>query len=124
MELRRNEFQNTATKAAQFRQEAAIGDSGLTPLGAAVTPRSPQFPNKPLILMGSLCLGVAFGVMVALLMELFGRRVRGVEDLQSSIDLPLLAVVAAPPNPGASRGLRRAIRINSPSPRRGRAALA
>jgi uncharacterized protein involved in exopolysaccharide biosynthesis len=124
VELRRNEFQTTATKAAQFRQEAAIGDSGLTPLGAAVVPRSPQFPNKTLILLGSLSMGLAVGVLVALLLELLGRRVRGVEDLQSSVDLPLLAVVAAAPNPHPSSAFRLGLRLALPKLRQGKVARA
>ena len=124
VDLRRNEFQTTATKAAQFRQEAAIGDSGLTPLGAAVTPRSPQFPNKPLMLAGSLSLGMAAGVLFALLLELLGRRVRGVEDLQSSIDLPLLAVVADAPKPHFSSVFRLVDRAGAPRVRLGKAARA
>jgi succinoglycan biosynthesis transport protein ExoP len=119
VDLRHDEFTATSAKAAQFRQEAALSDSGLTPLGAAVTPKSPQFPNYMLIIPGSLFLGLAVGVLVALLMELFGRRVRGVEDLASVVDLPLLAVVAAAPNPRSSRSFRRAWRPPSlPWPRR------
>lgn len=98
VELRRDEFQTATTKAAQFRQEAAIADTGLVPLGAAVTPKAPVFPNKVLIIPGSAVLGLAAGVVFALLMELFNRRIRGVEDLRWAVDAPLLAVISAPPS--------------------------
>jgi polysaccharide biosynthesis transport protein len=104
VELRRDEYNKMAARAADLRQEAAIGETGLTMLGSAVTPQHPAFPNKPLIFGGSLGLGLAVGVLVGLLMELFGRRVRGVEDL-SAIDAPVLAIIpaAATPVTGAKR---------------------
>ena len=69
----------------------------MTALGVAATPRKPTFPNIPLILGGALALGFAMGILVALLRELFGRRVRGIEDMQSAFDVPLLAVVKPTP---------------------------
>lgn len=65
-------------------------------LGSAVAPQNPAFPNMPLIVFGSLTLGLGVGVLVGLLMEMFGRRVRGPEDLWAAIDAPLIAVIAAP----------------------------
>lgn len=106
VDLRRDQFNKTATRAADLRQEAAVADTGLTPLGSAVTPQRPVFPNKPLIVVGSIGLGAALGVLVALLMELFARRVRGLEDLQA-MDVPLLAVIGGPP---AERRLRLPLR--------------
>jgi polysaccharide biosynthesis transport protein len=95
--LLKAEYDKTTGRIAELRQEAAIGDTGLTPLGNAATPRSPAFPNMPLIIAGSLVLGFAAGVLIALLVELFSRRVRGIEDMQSFAGVPLLAVVAGPP---------------------------
>ena len=94
VELLRDEYNKTAAKAADLRQEATIGETGLTVLGAAVTPQKPTFPDKPLIFGGSLGLGLAIGVLVGLLMELFARRVRGAEDLQV-IGAPLLTIIPA-----------------------------
>ena len=90
-----------------------MADTGLTPLDAAVTPKSPIFPNKLLILGGAIALGLGVGVLVALLAELFGRRVRGYEDLASAIDAPLLAIIAGP----AKRRRRRLPRLAWPRPR-------
>jgi uncharacterized protein involved in exopolysaccharide biosynthesis len=96
LDMRRDQYEKTSARAAELRQQAAAIDSGLTPLGAAVTPKDPVFPNMLLIIPGSFVLGMAVGVLIALLSELLGRRVRGVEDLQSAIDVPLLAVIGAP----------------------------
>ncbi|HXU99989.1 MAG TPA: GNVR domain-containing protein [Caulobacteraceae bacterium] len=95
VDLRRDQYAKTAAKAAQLRQEATIGETGLTVLGAATTPQKPSFPNKPLILAGALGFGAAAGVLVALLFELFTRRVRGVEDLAAIEDMDILAIVPA-----------------------------
>jgi polysaccharide biosynthesis transport protein len=109
--LRREQYNKTATRAAELLQEAAIGDSGLKGLGGAVTPQDAVFPNKPLILGGALVFGLGIGVLVALLCELFGRRVRGIEDLQP-IQVPVLAVIAAPEGKRTLRAaLRRPARI-------------
>lgn len=96
----RDLYSRTAQKAAEFRQEAAASIDNITPLGGAVTPKAPSFPNKPLILGGSLGLGVGFGILCAVLWELFARRVRGVEDLASTTGVLVLAVITAPSKPG------------------------
>jgi uncharacterized protein involved in exopolysaccharide biosynthesis len=99
VELRRDEFNKSTAKAADYRQQAVAGDAGITPLGPATAPKDPVFPNWLLLGPGSIVLGFGTGMMVALLMELFGRRVRGPEDLSSAIDAPLITIVAAPPKP-------------------------
>ncbi len=101
VDLRRDQFNKISTRAADAREGSAVVDVGLTPLGNAVTPASPVFPNVPLIMFGSLGLGLAFGVAIALLAELMGRRVRGVEDLQRAVDVPVLAVVGGSAKDGA-----------------------
>ncbi len=104
VDLRSAQYDAAMTKAAQLRQDAGAADTGLTNLGPAAPPASPMFPNWLLIIPGSLGLGLGVGVLMALLTELFARRVRGPEDLQSSFDAPLLAVIAAPAKP-KKRGL-------------------
>jgi uncharacterized protein involved in exopolysaccharide biosynthesis len=94
--VRRDQFNRTQAKAAELRLQAAVTDSGLSPMGGATVPPHPDFPNKPLIVLGSLALGLGMGVLVALLAELLARRVRGAEDLQSLIDAPVLGVISGP----------------------------
>lgn len=96
VDLRRAQFDKTSNRAAEYSQEAGVADTGITPLGAAITPAKPSFPNVPLIVAGSLGLGLAMGLLMALLVEFMGRRIRGPEDLQALEEAPLLAVVSAP----------------------------
>ena len=104
--LRRELYTDTSKKAAEFRHEAAAPVTGITLLGGAVTPEKPKFPNWPLVIIGSLVLGLGAGVGTGLLLELFGRRVRGPEDLQTGLEAPLLAIVTVPASVKKSRGKR------------------
>src|SRR6185437_4270716 len=104
--LRQDQYSKTAARAAELRQEAMIGDTGLTVMGPAAVPQRPKFPNKTLILGGSLGLGLASGVLIGLILELLGRRVRGVEDLRST-GLPVLAVIPAAISTGPAVGVAR-----------------
>ncbi|MBS0332230.1 MAG: chain length determinant protein, partial [Proteobacteria bacterium] len=70
------QYDKTASRAAELKQQAATVETGLTPLGNAVTPSAPSFPKVPLIMIGSLVLGLGGGVLMSLLVEFFARRVR------------------------------------------------
>jgi succinoglycan biosynthesis transport protein ExoP len=91
--LRRDLYTKIIEKAAEYRREAAAPVTNVVLLGNAITPQKPKFPNWPLVIGGSLVIGLGFGLGLGLLMELFGRRVRGPEDLANVIDAPVLAIV-------------------------------
>lgn len=95
----REQYSRATARAADYRQEAAVTDPGMSPMGNAVTPTKPTFPKVPLILGGAGVMGLVMGMLVALLLELFARRVRSSEDMQSSFDIPLLAVIKTAPAP-------------------------
>lgn len=80
-------------RSAELRQEGAVADAGIAVLSEAFPPKSPSFPNKPLILGGGVGLGAAIGLLLSLITELLRRRVRGVEDLQNALHAPVLAVI-------------------------------
>lgn len=122
--IRREQFTKAASRTAALRQEAEIGESGITPLDSATAPRQPSFPNVPLIMFGSLGFGLGFGVLVALLAELFGRRVRSEEDISLALDAPLLAVVAAAPRARRALPSVRSVTGRRSAPRRTKAARA
>lgn len=112
----REQVQNTAKRAAQLQQESESTETGLSFLGSATAPRSPSFPNIPLITLGAMMLGLALGVGLAILIELLNRKVRGPHDL-SSIGIPMLGMIElAPQQPGQTL-LQRTRRL-LPSPRK------
>lgn len=94
--IRQEQYNKAVAREADFRQQAAVVDAGVSPLGAAYVPQTPSYPNKPLIIGGSLGLGLAFGILIALLTELLDRRVRSPEDLTSALGLPVLAIIRLP----------------------------
>jgi succinoglycan biosynthesis transport protein ExoP len=93
VDTRQDQYNKTVAREADFRQQAAIVDAGLFALGAASVPQTPSFPNQPLIIGGSLGVGLMFGLLIALLIELLDRRVRSPEDLSTALGLPVLAVL-------------------------------
>ncbi len=95
VELQRDFYNKTAQKEIDFRQQAAATDAGVTALGNASAPLTPSYPKIPLIVGGSFGLGFGLGILLALLIELLNRRVRGAEDLQSLLGVPLLTVLEA-----------------------------
>lgn len=84
VQVLKNQFDKAAGRAADLEQQAQTAEAGITLLGSAVTPTSPEFPNIPLIMIGATALGFAFGLLTALTIELLSRRVRGPEDLANS----------------------------------------
>ena len=93
IDLRRDQYNKGVARAAQLRQEAEIAEAGVIPLANAITPQSPAFPKKGLMITAAVFGGLGLGVLVGLLIELFGRRVRSAEDLAGAIDAPVLAVI-------------------------------
>ena len=78
----RDQYQKAAVRMAELQQQGQASDMGFTMLGNAVPPESPDFPKWPLLVFGSFGLGAALGLLVALVIELISRRVRGMEDLR------------------------------------------
>lgn len=90
----RDQYAKTVARATELEQEAASNEAGMTLLGDAVAPQSPSFPNMPLIIIGSIGLGLGMGVLASLLIELLYRKVRCVEDLRLA-SVPVLGAMAA-----------------------------
>jgi uncharacterized protein involved in exopolysaccharide biosynthesis len=104
VDLRREQLDKTLGKAAELSQQADVAETGISLMGPVVTPQKPDFPNKPLILGGSIGLGMVMGLVLSVLLELLGRRVRTPADMRAAVEAPLLAVIGAPVNePRASR---------------------
>lgn len=113
IDLRRDQYNKALARAAQLNQESEVLEAGVVPLAAAATPQEPDFPKKGLTMGVSIPLGIAFGVFLALLLELITRRIRSANDLHSVVDAPVLAVLH---NPAARR--RRRLRLPVRQPKR------
>ena len=100
----RNQYQATAQRAAQLDQEAQSNESGLTLLNDAIVPQTREFPQYPKIIALSLMAGLGIGLLLALLLELFRRRVRGVEELRF-VDAPVLGAMHTAPKPSNQSAL-------------------
>jgi succinoglycan biosynthesis transport protein ExoP len=96
VDLRRDGYKKTAARGAELALQAALTDSGLTPMGIVLAPTKPTFPNKPLMLGGAAGLGIGLGLGLSLLLELLNRRVRGVEDLNLSNEVLCIGVIRSP----------------------------
>lgn len=108
IDMKRDQYQKFASSAAQLRVQADVGETSLEPLGNATAPAKPSFPNVPLIIGGSIGLGLALGVGLALLVELLNRRIRSDTDLEHAAGVPVFSVVGSTRNPNGlvSRILR------------------
>ena len=105
----RDQYAKASVRAAELQQQSESGESGFTVLGNAVAPDSPDFPKWPLLIVGSIGLGAALGLLVALAIELLGRRIRGIEDLQHE-RVPVFGMMTAlPPHKPRRRLWRRSL---------------
>jgi uncharacterized protein involved in exopolysaccharide biosynthesis len=93
----RDQLAKTAQRAAEFELQGQTTESGLEPLGNAALPSKSSRPSVILLLIGGLVVGAAFGAVVALLLELLFRRIRGIEDIEA-LGLPVLAQMPVPPS--------------------------
>jgi polysaccharide biosynthesis transport protein len=91
--LKQDQYVKAAQRVADLRLEASSDDAGMTMLSEATAPTSPYYPNVPLIIGGAAGFGAGLGLLIALLVELLGRRVRSPEDLEVAIDAPVFGVV-------------------------------
>jgi uncharacterized protein involved in exopolysaccharide biosynthesis len=92
----REQYEKATVRVSELQQQSESGDSGFTLLGNATAPSSPDFPKWPLLIFGSLALGGALGVLLALALELISRRVRGTEDLRFD-KVPMLGMMTVTP---------------------------
>ena len=102
--VRRDQYQKLASKAEEMKAMALSGASALEPMGNTNLPNEAIWPNKPLVMAGSLALGGILGILLALLVELLARRVRSEDDLEFATGAPVLAVVGQPGKENAAAG--------------------
>jgi len=83
--------------ASQRRSETSLasradqGNVGI--LNQAIPPTTPSFPRPVLMIVFAIVLGGIFGMALALMREIFDRRVRGAADLAQAIGIPVWGVL-------------------------------
>jgi len=85
-----------AKRTVELQQEAESTETGMEFLGNAVAPKSPAFPNIPLVMIGAIALGLGIGIALAILVELLARKVRGPADLNLP-GIPMLGMASLQP---------------------------
>lgn len=106
-DLRRQQYERAAERAADLRLQASVSETGLVVLGEPLASPRPSFPNIPLIMMLACGGGLALGLLAAVGLELLSRRVRGSEDLAHAAKVPVLAVIGSPRRSNTGRMQRR-----------------
>lgn len=87
------------TVLGRLNQTNLESQSTLTNVGvlsSAVEPPYPAFPKIPLFVGVAVVIGALLAMGIALMREMFDRRVRTVEDLTEQLQLPLLCVMPGP----------------------------
>ncbi|MBK7663913.1 MAG: chain length determinant protein EpsF [Sterolibacteriaceae bacterium] len=80
----------TAQRLVQTNLESQTQQTNVVVLNPAVEPVEPSFPKVPLNIVVSAVLGIMMGVGLALLMEVFNRRVRSAQDIVEYLGLPVI----------------------------------
>ena len=80
----------TAQRLVQTNLESQTQQTNVVVLNPAVEPVEPSFPKVPLNIVVSAVLGIMMGVGLALLLEVFNRRVRSAQDIVEYLGLPVI----------------------------------
>ena len=93
LDQRHAELDELTASMGRLRELSGIANSSISPIGVAKPSPEPVFPNKGLILPATSGLGLVLGVLLALFVELLGRRIRAPRDLEMATGAPVLAEV-------------------------------
>lgn len=89
----RDLYQTVLKQVKEIEVSAASGASHVFVTDYATLPTSPSAPKKNLIVTLFSLLGLALGLIVALIMEAFDNTIKSTDDVRVSLDLPLLGAV-------------------------------
>ena len=87
-------YDGVTLRANQTELESRTTQTNLSVLNPASEPTQPSSPRTTLNMLLALFVGTLLAVGVAMLMELFDRRVRSAAELVHALDMPLLGVLA------------------------------
>ncbi|KAF0117611.1 MAG: chain length determinant protein [Rhodospirillaceae bacterium] len=87
VDFRQAQLDSAANRAEALRMQGQISFVNVVPLDQAAPPTKPVFPRKRVILPLAAGFGLALGVVLALLIEIFDRRIRTPADLEYATGL-------------------------------------
>ena len=90
-------YDSISVRANQTELESHTTQTNLYVLNPASEPIKPSSPRTTLNMLLALFAGTLLAVGVAMLLELFDRRVRSAADVVSALDTPLLGILARKP---------------------------
>jgi chain length determinant protein EpsF len=111
-------FEAVQSRLAQTTLESQTTQSNVNVLTQASPPLEPSSPNIVLNTALAIFLGGLLAVGTALLLELMDRRVRGLDDILTALELPVIGVLPKPGSRRAGKALQSSLqqRLMSPLP--------
>jgi polysaccharide biosynthesis transport protein len=93
VETAKRTFDQVSLRASQTNLESRTNQTNIAILNPATPPADPSKPRILLNTVAAVFLGGLLSIGVALLLELFNRRVRSLDDLTQSLGLPVLGSI-------------------------------
>jgi chain length determinant protein EpsF len=93
-------YQQLQQRMNQTNLESQTTQSNVNVLTQAEPPLEPSFPKIPLNVALAIFLGLLLATGTALLLEMMDRRVRNVDDVLASLDLPVIGIMPKPGDKG------------------------
>ncbi|GHD56373.1 chain length determinant protein EpsF [Jeongeupia chitinilytica] len=100
-------YDQALQRLSQTALESRATQTNIAMLKTAVEPLRPSSPKLLLNLLLALFVGSVLGIAFAMLAELFDRRVRSATDVETLLDLPVLAVLGQAPVKRGRFGFRK-----------------
>lgn len=100
IEIAQRVYENILARQSQMGLESNNNQNNIVLVTAATEPSKHSFPRLPLALLLALTVGTLLAIIVVLGIEMFDRRIRGIQDLIQGSGLPVVGVL---PNPAKSK---------------------
>jgi capsular exopolysaccharide synthesis family protein len=88
-------YDRMAQLAFETRQQSQNSIAQAKIIDAAEPPQAPSWPNRPLLMLLSLIVGVGAGIATITVQELMVSGMRSVEDVEGELGVPLLGAIPA-----------------------------
>jgi succinoglycan biosynthesis transport protein ExoP len=100
IEIAQRVYESILARQSQMGLESSNNQNSIVLVTAATEPSKHYFPRIPLALALALTVGTLLAVIIVMGIEMFDRRIRGMQDLIQGTGLPVVGVL---PNPSKSK---------------------